>query len=57
MIAYSKFFKSYIKLDEYVNDYNWSFWLCDENGLIKQRYSRKAGSSFKEFKWEKLNKK
>lgn len=51
MIAWSKFFKSYIKLCDYKTDTNWSFWLCDETGRTKNRYPRKASSNYKKFEW------
>lgn len=31
-IAYSKYFKSYIKLIEYKTDDEWTFMLCNKNG-------------------------
>ena len=31
-IAYSKYFKSYIKLIEYKTDDDWTFMLCNKNG-------------------------
>lgn len=56
MIAWSKFFKSYIKLITHVNDDNWSFVLCDENGIVNFNKPKilKANSSYKCFDWKKL---
>lgn len=55
MIAWSSFFKSYIKLCEYKTDTNWSFWLCDENGNLKVRSPRKAHSNYNCFEWVNKN--
>lgn len=53
LISYSKFFKRYIVLDEYIDDDNWYFYLSDAHG--NKHYNRlKGGSKFNEFKWSSV---
>ena len=55
MIAWSKFFKSHIKVCEYKSDTNWTFWLCDEHGKLKNRKPMKANSNYNCFEWSEEN--
>lgn len=52
MIAWSDYFKSYIRLEEKIDNDNWTFRLCSKNGRRKL-FSRKmkANTSFDKFNW------
>lgn len=55
MIAWSDYFKSYIRLEEKIDNDNWYFRLCNKNGRRKI-FSRKmkAQTSFENFEWDLL---
>ena len=52
-IAYSKYFKSYIKLIEYKSDDDWTFMLCNKNGKTPfwERRIIKARSKYLSLNW------
>lgn len=53
MIAYSKFFKRYIVLDEYIDNNEWYFYLSDANG--NKYYNRlKCVCKFNDLKWSSV---
>jgi hypothetical protein len=58
-IAYSKYFKSYIKLIEYKTDDEWTFMLCNKNGKTPfwKRKVIKARTKYSDpdFIWITLN--
>lgn len=55
MIAWSDYFKSYIRLEEKIDNDNWYFRLCSKTGRRKL-FSRKmkANTSFDKFEWDLL---
>lgn len=56
MIAWSDYFKSYIRLVTFSSHDNWTFMLCDKEGKwdIKKSRPMKANSSYYDFKWEQV---
>lgn len=52
-IAYSEFFKSYIKMVKYYDDSIWYFKLCDEKGATKGNIMLAKSKACK-FKWKEL---
>lgn len=55
-IAYSSYFKSFIKCAFYYSDENWFFCLCDERGKAKKNSFARARSSYKSFDWKEIDK-
>ncbi len=57
MIAYSEYFKSWIRVVTFSSHDNWTFILCDEKGRwnIKRNKPMKANSSYHNFKWVKVS--
>lgn len=54
MVAWSSYFKSYIKVMSYVDDTHWTFSLCDEKGNLKSRRVMPANSKYTVFKWKPI---
>lgn len=56
MIAYSNYFKYYIKLVNFKSETDWSFVLCNKKGKVYfwNRKPMKARSKFSDFKWENI---
>jgi hypothetical protein len=54
-IAYSNYFKSFIKCTRHISDDNWFFCLCDEKGKERGGITR-ARSNYKSFDWKEIDK-
>lgn len=53
LIAYSKYFKSYIRLCKYNSNTSWTFTLCNCRGDIKSGVMI-ATSEYNKFKWDSI---
>ena len=56
MIAWSEYFKSYIRVVTFSSHTDWTFIKCNEKGEwnIKNNRPMKANSSYYNFKWAKV---
>lgn len=56
MIAWSEYFKSYIKAIDLKSDTDWTFVICNKKGrtYFWNRKPLRARSKFSDFKWMKI---
>lgn len=56
MIAWSDYFKSYIRMERKDDNNNWYFYKCNKKGKKKfLSKTMKAQTPFDKFKWELIN--